>query len=29
MRTYGRDKIETFFMQEGSSRFLLGARYKF
>ena len=28
-RTYGRDKIETFFLQEGSARFLLGARYKF
>jgi len=29
IRTYGRDKVETFFMQEGSARFLLGARYKF
>ena len=29
MRTYGRDKLETFFMQEGSSRYLLGARFKF
>jgi len=29
MRTYGRDKVETFFMQEGSARYLLGARFKF
>ena len=28
-RTYGRDKIETFFLQEGSARYLLGVRYKF
>jgi TonB-dependent receptor len=28
-RQYGRDKLETFFLQEGSSRYLLGARYKF
>jgi len=28
-RMYGRDKLETFFMQEGSSRYLLGARFKF
>ena len=29
MRQYGRDKLETFFMQEGNSRYLIGARYKF
>jgi len=29
VRTYGRDKVETFFLQEGSARYLLGVRYKF
>jgi len=28
-RTYGRDKIETFFLQEGAARYLFGVRYKF
>ena len=29
IRTYGRDKVETFFLQEGSARYLLGVRFKF
>lgn len=29
VRTYGRDKINTWFESEGSARYLLGARYKF
>jgi hypothetical protein len=29
IRTYARDKNQTLFLQEGSARFLLGARYKF
>ena len=29
VHTYGRDKVETFFIQEGSARYLLGARFKF
>ncbi|HEU4959007.1 MAG TPA: TonB-dependent receptor [Sphingomonas sp.] len=29
VRTYGRDKINTWFETEGSARYLLGARYRF
>jgi outer membrane receptor protein involved in Fe transport len=29
VRTYGRDKVQTFFLQEGSARYLVGARFKF
>ena len=29
IRTYGRDKINTWFEQEGSARYLIGARYRF
>jgi TonB-dependent receptor len=29
VRTYAREKMETFYQAEGFSRFLLGARYKF
>ncbi len=29
VRTYGRDKINTWYESEGSARYLLGARYKF
>lgn len=29
VRTYGRDVSNTFYLAEGSPRFLFGARYKF
>ena len=29
VKTYARDKAQTYFIQEGSARYLLGVRYKF
>jgi hypothetical protein len=29
VQTYGREKSNTFYMAEGSARYLIGARYKF